>query len=564
MTGTSCITLSFDNSHEQGEIAVNYYALYQLYKEPFANSPDPDLFFYSVQQHDCLQKLELALRLRRGLSVVVGDIGTGKSTMCRTLVRQLDNDSDAISAHIFLDPAFTSPSEFLAAVITTFSIKGEYTSDWQMKEAIKNYLLQQGIEHKKIPVLIIDEGQKLPGFCIELLRELLNFETNRNKLLEIVIFAQKEFIKTLKGKPNFSDRITTYHKLGPLSFKETRQMIRYRIDQCREEGGDKRELFPFTSLLLIFLLSKGYPRKIVMLCSKILLAMVIKEKKRATLPLVWSCAKETSIPLLHWIPKPIYATSLLLLITAGVVLSGTSGRIVQKVQELLPLSVATEQQTDLTVTPVEAETVPPAVEALPEPVEISVAMAATTEKSQPIIEITTEPAVVLPPTPALHAGTPEPMTVAPPPAELGYLTVREGMSMSWMLSRVYGRYHPRDQNKVLRVNPYISDPGALILESKIFFPSLPDSPTSKLTPLLISFGRFTTLQAAYDFLINCPKVETPIRILPIWDGVSALSFHVVLEESFPEEGQARKALADLDSRLQPAAIILHELDGIPL
>ena len=124
---------------------MNYYALLGIIKEPFASSPDPDLFFYSVQHHDCLQKLELALRLRRGLSVVVGDIGTGKSTMCRTLVRMLDDDRDAVSAHIFLDPAFTSPSEFLAAIIAAFSIKDDCDSEWQMKEAIKNYLLHQGV-----------------------------------------------------------------------------------------------------------------------------------------------------------------------------------------------------------------------------------------------------------------------------------------------------------------------------------------------------------------------------------------------------------------------------------
>jgi hypothetical protein len=190
--------------------------------------------------------------------------------------------------------------------------------------------------------------------------------------------------------------------------------------------------------------------------------------------------------------------------------------------------------------------------------------AVATEPAVVLAEVVSKPAVVLPTTPAPKDNAVEPTTALPPPAELGYLTVREGMSMSWMLSRVYGRYHPRDQSKVLRVNPYISDPGALILDSKIFFPSLPDSPTSKLTPLLISFGRFSSLQAAYDFLITCPKVETPIRILPVWDGVSALSFHVVLEKSFPEEEEAQKALADLDSRLQPAAIIVHELDGIHL
>ena len=212
---------------------MNYYQLFQLTREPFANSPDPDLFFYSIQHHDCLQKLELALRLRRGLSVVIGAVGTGKSTMCRALLKTLGDGSGSVSAHLILDPDFSSAHEFLSTIITTFGITESCSSEWQMKEAIKNYLVNQGVDRDIIPVLIIDEGQKLPGFCIELLREFLNFETNRNKLLEIVIFAQEEFTDTLKSRPNFSDRITSYHTLGPLGFSETRQLIRYRISQCR-------------------------------------------------------------------------------------------------------------------------------------------------------------------------------------------------------------------------------------------------------------------------------------------------------------------------------------------
>ena len=102
---------------------MNYYALFHLTKEPFANSPDPDLFYYSAQQHDCLQKIELALRLRRGLSVVIGPVGTGKSTMCRALLQSVDDNSGAVKAHLILDPDFTSPLEFLTTIITTFGIE---------------------------------------------------------------------------------------------------------------------------------------------------------------------------------------------------------------------------------------------------------------------------------------------------------------------------------------------------------------------------------------------------------------------------------------------------------
>ena len=84
-------------------------------------------------------------------------------------------------------------------------------SEWQLKEKIKNYLFQKGVDEKKTVVLIIDEGQKLPFFCREILREFLNYETNENKLLQIVIFAQNEFSRILKSHANFADRVNQFY-----------------------------------------------------------------------------------------------------------------------------------------------------------------------------------------------------------------------------------------------------------------------------------------------------------------------------------------------------------------
>ena len=540
---------------------VNYYSFFNLTKEPFANSPDPDLFFYSTQHHDCLQKLELALRLRRGLSVVIGAIGTGKSTMCRTLIRLIDDGSGAISAHLILDPAFTSPLEFLTTIVTTFSIEDDCDSEWQMKEAIKNYLLHQEVERNIIPVLIIDEGQKLPDFCIEILREFLNFETNQNKLLEIVIFAQEEFTETLKNKPNFSDRITSFHKLGPLSFKETRQMIRYRIQQCRENGEPELELFPALSLWAIFFLSKGYPRKIVMLCSKILLAMLVKEKDKATLALVWNCAGETSIPRFPGARRGFYGAALLVCLISGVLLLSDGESLIKNVKErVLPVKEPLRQtqgtppvngvltssfMADVTVVDKRKEAVPPAASAI---------------QSSELLETKEKEELLNPAT----ATDPRDGIGNPPPEDLGHVTVRSGMSISRMVTRVYGKYTDPGFRMVVKANTFLYDPARLKVGTKIFFPRLPDSTTSRLTPFLVSLGEFSSLQSAYDFHVNCPRIQPRARIVPLWDGVSKLSFLVVLGESFQEEEQARKALSMLDSRIRSAATILKELGGFLL
>lgn len=508
---------------------MKYYALFNLTKEPFANSPDPDLLYYSVQHHYCLQKLELALRLRRGLSVVIGAVGTGKSTMCRALLQLLNDDSGAISAHLILDPAFASPLEFLATIAKTFGIEENDSSEWQMKEAIKNYLLHQGVDNNIIPVLIIDEGQKLPDFCIEILREFLNFETNHNKLLEIVIFAQEEFTEILKNRPNFSDRITSLHKLGPLSFKETCNMVRYRIQQCRNNGEPAPDLFPRPTLLLIFFLTRGYPRKIIMLCSKILLAMLVKEKTKATLSLVWNSASETSIPLMSILRKNIFVGGILVLLACGVLLFSTRGRLMPGVKEWFQPKQSTQQ----------------------------VVRASSSPSSGGIIQEQL---------PGAGVGKNLNTIAVPhsPPDELGYLTVLKGMSLSRMVTRVYGRFTEHNLRMVLKANPYLSNPAKLKVQTKIFFPRLVDSPTSKLTPILVRLGEFDTLQAAYDFLISNLKTVEVMRILPMWDGVSQLSFLVVLGENFLEEEQALQAIARLDNRYRSAATIITELDGIAL
>ena len=91
---------------------MDYFSILNLKKEPFSNSPDPKFFFQSRQHLDCLQKLELALRLHRGLNVIIGDVGTGKTTLCRQLIRKFA-DNEEIETHLILDPFFTDTSEFL-------------------------------------------------------------------------------------------------------------------------------------------------------------------------------------------------------------------------------------------------------------------------------------------------------------------------------------------------------------------------------------------------------------------------------------------------------------------
>ena len=170
---------------------MDYFKILNLSKEPFSNSPEPDFFFPSTKHLACLQQLELAIRLRRGLNVVMGEVGTGKTTLCRQLILRFEkseDDRNEMETHLLLDPSFSNSSEFLSTVASTFGLLregDEVKTEWQIKESIKSYLFQKGVDEGKTVVLIIDEGQKLPEFCREILREFLNYETNEFKLLQM-------------------------------------------------------------------------------------------------------------------------------------------------------------------------------------------------------------------------------------------------------------------------------------------------------------------------------------------------------------------------------------------
>ncbi len=276
-TGTRKNSSETDAQHGP---TMDYYKILEFKDEPFSNSPAPGIFFRSTLHRECLQRLEISLRLKRGLYVVLGEVGTGKTTLCRELIRKLAED-DAFEPHLILDPGFRSPEEFIVTIFELFKIDpiSPVRDIPDLKEEIKQHIHGRGVTENRNIVLIIDEGQKLPGFCLELLREFLNDETNAHKLIQIVIFAQKEFKHLTAPHVNFTDRISLYHELTPLGFLDTRDLIRFRLARSAttDEGA---HLFTLPAIFLIHRISGGYPRKIINLCHQALLTMIIQNRAK--------------------------------------------------------------------------------------------------------------------------------------------------------------------------------------------------------------------------------------------------------------------------------------------
>lgn len=262
---------------------MSYYTTLGLSKEPFSTSPDPAFFFRSSSHYQALARLEIAVRLRRGLSIVLGDVGTGKTTLARMLLTSFPQE-DGFSFHMLLDPSFDSEYQFLQHLMRLFGISTPCKSTLDCREAIEHHLFQGGVMEGRTTVLIIDEGQKLSLDMLENLRMLLNYETNEYKLLQVIIFAQMELIGRIARIANFMDRIAMKYIINPLSEEETEEMILHRL---RSAGlPDANALFTREAIRAIYRATQGYPRQISRLCHNALEQLVITEKSQIDAALV--------------------------------------------------------------------------------------------------------------------------------------------------------------------------------------------------------------------------------------------------------------------------------------
>jgi general secretion pathway protein A len=219
--------------------------------------------------------MEIAIRLRRGLVVILGDVGAGKTTLSRTLLQNFDGEENFVF-HMILDPQYRSEFQFLASLIRMFKVRPKFRSTLDYREALQEYLYKKGVEENKTIVLMIDEGQKLSPAFLEILRILLNYETNEYKLLQLVIFAQMELLPKIRRIKNFMDRICLKYILNPLGENETGEMIRFRLKQA---GYDNHQpIFTNDAIGLIHAHTQGYPRRVIHLCHNALEHMIMYQK----------------------------------------------------------------------------------------------------------------------------------------------------------------------------------------------------------------------------------------------------------------------------------------------
>lgn len=263
-----------------------YQDFYGLTEKPFNLTPDPRFLYLSKKHKEAFAHLMYGIRHRSGFVMVSGEIGTGKTTICRSLLKQLDPD---IEVALVFNP-YLSPQELLKRINQDFGIESDSSSILELIDELNGYLLERAREGKNC-VLIIDEAQDLSAEVLEQIRLLSNLETEKEKLLQIMLIGQPELAEKLEMRElrQLNQRITARYHLEALSEEETLHYIAFRL---RVAGGRKKVRFSRKAVRDIYKISGGTPRVINALCDRALLMGYTQELREITPRVIKAAAKE--------------------------------------------------------------------------------------------------------------------------------------------------------------------------------------------------------------------------------------------------------------------------------
>lgn len=228
---------------------------------PFNITPDPQFTYCTSGHAEVLGALRCLIEDRAGFAVVSGEIGSGKTTLCRLLLREIE---DSVSTSLILNPDL-SASQLLVAIVEDFGLEVGKGSRKECFNALNRFLLEQH-EQGRTALLIIDEAQQLKPRVIEQIRLLTNFESNDSKLLQVILVGQPEIL-TLFAKPSLvqlRQRIDTWCHLGCINQEETGAYINHRL----QVADGLRVTFAPDAIATIYHSAQGVPRLINLLCDK--------------------------------------------------------------------------------------------------------------------------------------------------------------------------------------------------------------------------------------------------------------------------------------------------------
>jgi general secretion pathway protein A len=249
-----------------------YLDYYGLTEPPFDITPNPRFLFYSAKHREAYNHLLYGIRERKGFVQLTGEVGAGKTTLCRAMLEQLTGN---YSTALILNPVLNA-DELMKAIATEFGLDVRGMDRLDTVSTINNFLLWN-VDQGKDTVLIIDEAQNLTEELLEQVRLLSNLEMDNRKLLQIVLMGQPELRDRLNS-PNLRQlrqRITVRYHLSPLSSAEIDQYIQHRLHVSGANGTPR---FTKPALWRIHHYTGGIPRLVNAVCDKALLAGFVNQR----------------------------------------------------------------------------------------------------------------------------------------------------------------------------------------------------------------------------------------------------------------------------------------------
>ena len=248
-----------------------YQEFYSLREKPFALTPDPQFLYLSESHQTAIESLLYGIQQKEGFIVITGDIGTGKTTICRALLEKLDKNVK--TAVIF--NSFLTEGKLLESILLDFGFPSKGRTKHDRINALNQFLLQL-LSHGENAVLIIDEAQNLSVPVLEQIRMLSNLETEKEKMLQIILFGQLELDQKLRfgALKQLNQRIAIRHHLLPLTRTEMESYVYQRLTVAGSRGSIT---FSKPALNEIYEFSKGTPRLINLLCDRALLGGFVEQ-----------------------------------------------------------------------------------------------------------------------------------------------------------------------------------------------------------------------------------------------------------------------------------------------
>lgn len=299
-----------------------YKRFYKLQQSPFRLTPDPYFLYMTAQHREALSGLIYSVCTRPGLTLLVGEVGTGKTMLLYTLMKLLKNRQ--FSTVLCTNPSLT-PREFYDFLLAELGVDCPSPLKSRQLMALQQTLLKNRAQGRPT-LLIVDEAQRLSPELLEEIRLLLNLETPREKLLEIIVSGQPELWEILR-RPEFrqlKQRISYSCKLKPLNMDELREYLHHRLTRA---GLRKQTLFPEATIHAIYEYTQGIPRLVNTLCDNSLQIGFVLKFPRISVSIIKEAAADLDLRPTRPVPS----------------LSGAD-------EELVPVGVASSSRNSLLAT----------------------------------------------------------------------------------------------------------------------------------------------------------------------------------------------------------------------